>query len=491
MRRLFALRLPGSVSWMILFSLLALPMGSDEAQAQGMPCDDYAAGGVVPFADLYGDLSQMSIPSFYGDTARYRISYLYDGWGGPGLLDLFCEIIDVANPNAPESLYWFYDRGTDEIPPSGSIDHVAGCRFLVSRGYPPSLMMDVNSGGYTSFEMPDAWLVKGNSRFIWSSHPNTGLRFFDAADLTAVVELDPWPGMVMPTLVYEQLALQHVGDLWAVVDLMDPAGPVLRGDINLPDGDVSSALLMDDLLIMSLADGAEWTLRVLDLGDIDHPTVLSATDLEGRIFGMSAGDGRLYCRTGSGIMIYDIDDPTDVGTLSGPFGGWYGGLVVHGSIMYAKNYSSLVVYDVSDPAAPIMIGSAPAWGTDLSASGRWLVMGGHFLHFDCNDPLPLEDGEQPDELPVASPLSVSASQALQRTPEIRFSLDRPGEADLSVYDLQGRRLAMLVSEVLPAGSHIVTWDGRDGSGRTQPAGVYLARLRLDDRTATCKLTLIK
>ncbi len=491
MRRLSALRLPGSVSWMILFSLLALPMGSDEAQAQGMPCDDYAAGGVVPFADLYGDLSQMEIPSFYGDTARYRISYLHDGWAWPGVIDLYCEIIDVADPYAPESLYWFHVRGTDEIPPSGSIDHVTGCRFLVSRSYSPSMMMDVNSSGSNSYAVPDSCSIRGNSRYIWSHHPISGLRLFDAADLTAVIELDPQPGMVMPTLVYEQLALQHVDELWTVVDLTDPAGPVLRGDINLPDGDVSSALLVDDLLFMSLADGAEWTLRVLNLGDLDHPTALSATDLDGRIFDMSAGDGRLYFSTGSGIMIYDIDDPTEVGTLSGPFGGVCSGLVVRGSIMYAKNYSSLVVYDVSDPTAPIMIGSASARGTDLSASGRWLVMGGHFLHFDCNDPLPLDDGGQPDELPVASPLSVSASQALQRAPEIRFSLDRPGEADLSVYDLQGRRLAMLVSEVLPAGSHIVTWDGRDGSGRTQPAGVYLARLRLDDRTATCKLTLIK
>ncbi|MDO9170923.1 MAG: hypothetical protein Q7W29_03735, partial [bacterium] len=109
----------------------------------------------------------------------------------------------------------------------------------------------------------------------------------------------------------------------------------------------------------------------------------------------------------------------------------------------------------------------------------------------CNDPLPIEDDEDAPTLSVASPLWLSIPIALQTAPEIHFSLDRPGNVDLSVYDLQGRRLSTLVAAPMPAGMHATVWNARDAAGRTQPAGVYLARLRLDDRTATCKLTLIR
>jgi flagellar hook assembly protein FlgD len=48
--------------------------------------------------------------------------------------------------------------------------------------------------------------------------------------------------------------------------------------------------------------------------------------------------------------------------------------------------------------------------------------------------------------------------------------------DLSVYDASGRRVATLMHSELPAGRSVVTWDGREKSGRTAPAGLYFAHL---------------
>jgi flagellar hook assembly protein FlgD len=47
---------------------------------------------------------------------------------------------------------------------------------------------------------------------------------------------------------------------------------------------------------------------------------------------------------------------------------------------------------------------------------------------------------------------------------------------VEVYDLQGRLVKRLVNEWLPAGRHLVTWDGTDGDGRRTGAGLYFARI---------------
>jgi photosystem II stability/assembly factor-like uncharacterized protein len=57
-----------------------------------------------------------------------------------------------------------------------------------------------------------------------------------------------------------------------------------------------------------------------------------------------------------------------------------------------------------------------------------------------------------------------------------FDLSETAEADLSIYDVQGRRVAGVARRTLSAGSHTITWvDGSDGSPRL-PAGTYYYRV---------------
>ncbi|MBZ0269035.1 FG-GAP-like repeat-containing protein, partial [bacterium] len=59
---------------------------------------------------------------------------------------------------------------------------------------------------------------------------------------------------------------------------------------------------------------------------------------------------------------------------------------------------------------------------------------------------------------------------------IPFSLPRDGTVRLQVYDAAGRLVRTLRNGDLPAGRHVVTWDGRDGGGRATASGVYFYRL---------------
>jgi len=79
----------------------------------------------------------------------------------------------------------------------------------------------------------------------------------------------------------------------------------------------------------------------------------------------------------------------------------------------------------------------------------------------------------------------------QRSTAIRFSLDKPQIARLSVYDVQGRTVRRLREGMQPAGFQTVIWDGRDERGTTAPAGLYFYLLDTAERREVRKLIRIE
>jgi hypothetical protein len=74
--------------------------------------------------------------------------------------------------------------------------------------------------------------------------------------------------------------------------------------------------------------------------------------------------------------------------------------------------------------------------------------------------------------------------------EIRFGLPEAGRVALQVFDISGRLVRELVAgETLAAGVHAVTWDGRDGAGRSVSSGVYLCRLDAGRHQQTRRMVL--
>jgi hypothetical protein len=81
---------------------------------------------------------------------------------------------------------------------------------------------------------------------------------------------------------------------------------------------------------------------------------------------------------------------------------------------------------------------------------------------------------------------------------IRFSVgegetDGSGRARVSIalYDVLGRRVAMLKDEVLPLGDYSVVWDGTDGRGARLASGIYFVRLDVGAATFTRKMVLLR
>ena len=72
----------------------------------------------------------------------------------------------------------------------------------------------------------------------------------------------------------------------------------------------------------------------------------------------------------------------------------------------------------------------------------------------------------------------------------RFEMPEAAHVRLSVVDVQGRRIAVLVDGARSSGRHIVNWDGRGSHGRVS-AGVYFLRFETPRRTFTERFVMTR
>ncbi len=105
----------------------------------------------------------------------------------------------------------------------------------------------------------------------------------------------------------------------------------------------------------------------------------------------------------------------------------------------------------------------------------------------------VRDGDESGTLlPVTQPALRNHPNPFNPQTLLQFRTVVAGPVRLEIYDLQGRRVRLLIDEVLPADHHERGWDGRDDAGQALASGTYLARLlRPEGSAAVRKLTLVR
>jgi len=106
--------------------------------------------------------------------------------------------------------------------------------------------------------------------------------------------------------------------------------------------------------------------------------------------------------------------------------------------------------------------------------------------------LALEFGEAVAAPELASPITLS-NYPNPFNPQTLIRLDVPAttQGSLRIHALDGTLIGTLLDGPLAAGHREVRWDGRDGTGRELPSGVYFCRLTTAEGGITRALTLIR
>jgi hypothetical protein len=138
---------------------------------------------------------------------------------------------------------------------------------------------------------------------------------------------------------------------------------------------------------------------------------------------------------------------------------------------------NLIVIDYKEAASP----------SDL----QWRNFGYDIWRSHCSADVVTSTDDPVSSIPHKFGLSQNYPNPFNAQTTIEFSLGTPGEVDLSVYDLLGRKIVNLQSGLMPAGQHSLVWNGMNKSGTVVASGIYFYRLESPEGNRTMRMLLLK
>ncbi|MCP4710931.1 MAG: T9SS type A sorting domain-containing protein, partial [Planctomycetes bacterium] len=74
---------------------------------------------------------------------------------------------------------------------------------------------------------------------------------------------------------------------------------------------------------------------------------------------------------------------------------------------------------------------------------------------------------------------------------ISFSIKSDGPVSLSIYNMAGQKIKILIAAEMPRGIHTADWNGLDENQRTVNNGVYFYRLKTNNFSGTKRMLLVR
>ncbi len=380
-----------------------------------------------PSADLVGYLETPSMGGLSVDGTRAYLATSYRG----------LEIVDITEPGFPVLL--------------GSINDWVEAMDVVSRG------------SYAYVATTD------------------GLVIVDASNPGAPVITGRLESAAVPFSIALQGDLAFIGtwyDGLEIINVSDPTSPFVEGEVTTP------SMVFDVAVSGSLAYVADGEgFRVIDITNPAHPVIVGSI-AQPFCYTVSVF-GNLACVIAGGypsddlisIDVSQASAPRIIGHLPVLLGA---GIALDGNLAYLAVAGGLLVVDTSDPGSMREVGeraTPESRMTEVAEQDGYVYLAGWYEFAVCAEQCAsgaAVDGSSRDPrglaIEVATPIRVGDPVA------IRVTLPHPGDLRLDVFDVGGRKVGAFLRRGLAAGPHVITWDGRrTPDGAIAPRGVYLVR----------------
>jgi len=92
---------------------------------------------------------------------------------------------------------------------------------------------------------------------------------------------------------------------------------------------------------------------------------------------------------------------------------------------------------------------------------------------------------------LANQLDQNIPNPFNPTTTLRYSIAKDGDVTLTIYDVGGRTVRVLVNDHQTANRYQITWDGTNDAGQRVASGVYFSRLVTGKFTQTRKMLMLK
>ena len=104
---------------------------------------------------------------------------------------------------------------------------------------------------------------------------------------------------------------------------------------------------------------------------------------------------------------------------------------------------------------------------------------------------PVSAADDPGATPELFVLRQNYPNPFGPSTRIQVELREAAEVSLEIFDVQGRRVAVMERAQRGPGQHAFVWDGADSSGRSVASGVYLYTLTVGEASETRKMLLMR
>jgi len=452
----------------------------------------FAGIGVLDLTDPLNPVPVTHLPQpSMSLFAIIRKVVVRDGLAYTAADDAGLMIANVVKPMAPPSIpTMVLPQAAERIR---SWDHYA----LVADQSAGLLVVDLadpmNPDLASTLDTENALAVITHGNLAYLADGGDGLKVIDLTDPTdplLIGHLDTYSRVASGLALEDGLIYLATGlSGLKIIDVSDPAAPFTRGEIATTDR-AQDVCLNGDLAYVADNLGG---LQVVDISHPEAPWILDVVDLPGRQQSLLLDGQTLYIGgIITGLRAFDVSTP-DLPELVGWLPIEAQDLALAGDQLLAAGSDGVSMIDCSDPAALATVGFLPMMGDGAAVmiAEDFILASGNTMQL-APRPCPVVTGIE-EGLP--SP-AIWASLSGHPNPfnprlEITFELSTPQAVRLEIYDLAGRRVAQLASDLHAAEIHRASWNGRDQQGRDLPSGGYFVVLRGEHDLISRQVTLVR
>jgi hypothetical protein len=284
-----------------------------------------------------------------------------------------------------------------------------------------------------------------------------------------------------------------------VVDVSDPAAPAIVGRANTADRAWGVATVGDYAYVTDGLTG----LQVVDISNPAAPAIVGGVDTPVEALGVAIGGYYVYIADDIGGLLVapaQCDDKVPVFLRSFSLSTGVGCVTINWAIAEGSDNAEFLVRACANslswevPVIPVGRGTYTAVD-----EARSLLDGGsvqYSLYYREDSPewsLLQSKTARLDRVPFLSGITSTNPNPFNDRTTIQVSLTRAGNVRLSVYDVSGRRVAVLQDGRLERGRNEIVWRGMTDNGNELPSGVYFLRLESYGMgvVETRKVTLVR
>ena len=149
-----------------------------------------------------------------------------------------------------------------------------------------------------------------------------------------------------------------------------------------------------------------------------------------------------------------------------------------------------LVYPYYTPSFDLTENTVYYWRFRIYNGSSWTDFSDTYAFYVATGSTDADDNDK-DLLPDNFVLEQNYPNPYNSTTRISYSLSEKADVELTVYNLLGQKIKILVETSKPAGRYSVLWDGTDYDGHEVSSGIYFYSLTAGDFRDSKKMVLLK